>query len=112
MKGLYSIGVVAELLTLHPQTIRKYERLGFLQPHRSKGNTRLYSDSDLDRLRLITQLTQDMGINHAGVEMIIHMQEEMLRMEEMLDKLNERVQEITSPLPPLSKGIKVKVKRV
>ena len=97
MIGKYSIGIVAELLALHPQTIRKYERLGFLCPVRSKGNTRLYSDGDLERLKLVMRLTQDMGINHAGVEMIIQMQEEISRLEGTLDRLNERVRVLISP---------------
>ena len=73
----YTISVVAEQYELHPQTLRMYEREGLLKPSRSEGNTRLYTDSDLARLELILSLTRDLGVNLAGVEIILNMREKM-----------------------------------
>lgn len=83
---LYVISVVSEMLNLHPQTIRQYERLGLLKPSRTEGNRRRYSDEDVERLRFVMSLTKDMGINIAGVELIISMRERIARLEEELDK--------------------------
>ncbi len=71
------ISFVAETYQIHPQTLRLYERLGLLKPSRSEGNTRLYSDADLERLEFILALTRDMGVNLAGVEVILNMREKM-----------------------------------
>src|SRR5207244_11556791 len=79
-KAGYMISSVAELYKLHPQTLRLYERVGLLKPSRSEGNTRLYTDDDLERLEVILKLTRDLGVNLAGVEIILNMRE---RMEEM-----------------------------
>ncbi|MDR2400020.1 MAG: helix-turn-helix transcriptional regulator [Deferribacteraceae bacterium] len=87
-KGCYMIGVVSELLGLHPQTIRQYERQGLISPERTDGNTRRYSDEDLERLQFITTLTRDMGINLAGVEMIVNLKDEITRLEELLEEFN------------------------
>src|ERR1700749_4274319 len=77
----YMISAVAELYNLHPQTLRLYERVGLLKPSRSEGNTRLYTDSDLERLEVILTLTRDMGVNLAGIEIILNMREKMVEME-------------------------------
>ena len=69
------ISAVAELYKLHPQTLRLYERVGLLKPSRSQGNTRLYTDSDLERLDVILTLARDMGVNLAGIEIILNMRE-------------------------------------
>src|SRR4029078_8929186 len=69
----YTISAVAELYEIHPQTLRLYEREGLLQPSRSVGNTRLYADIDLERLEIILSLTRDLGVNLAGVEIILNM---------------------------------------
>lgn len=95
-KPLYTISVVSEHLSLHPQTIRKYERLGFLKPSRTEGGKRLYSDEDMQKLEFVMKLTQEMGINHAGVEMIIQMQEHISQLEEFLEKLSSRFEDITA----------------
>ncbi len=71
----YTISAVAEMFDIHPQTLRMYEREGLLKPSRSDGNTRLYSDEDLERLEVILSLTRDLGVNLAGVEIIINMRE-------------------------------------
>ncbi len=73
----YTISAVAELYDIHPQTLRLYEREGLLAPSRSVGNTRLYDDTDLERLEVILSLTRDLGVNLAGVEIILNMREKM-----------------------------------
>ncbi len=80
-RGTYMISAVAELYDIHPQTLRLYEREGLLQPDRSRGNTRLYSAEDLERLELILTLTRELGVNLAGVEVILNMRESMARMQ-------------------------------
>lgn len=77
----YTISAVAELYDIHPQTLRLYEREGLLTPSRSVGNTRLYEDSDLERLEVILSLTRELGVNLAGVEIILNMREKMAQMQ-------------------------------
>ena len=84
--GYYMISVVARRFAVHPQTLRLYEREGFLKPSRTEGNTRLYSDADLERLTLILNLTRDLGINLAGVEVIMNMRQRMHAMQEEMDR--------------------------
>lgn len=86
-RPLYMIGVAAELAGMHPQTLRIYERRQLVRPTRSRGNTRLYSDADIERLRVIQRLTQDEGVNLAGVSLILEMREEMARMTAELERL-------------------------
>src|ERR1043166_4278253 len=74
-RGLYAISAVAELTGMHPQTIRQYERLGLIAPRRSAGGTRYYSEADVARLLAIGELTQQLGVNLAGVEVILRMRE-------------------------------------
>ncbi len=78
---LYMISVVSEMLGIHPQTLRLYEREGFIKPKRSGGNTRLFSDEDVEKLELILRLTRELGVNLAGVEVILSMREKMERMQ-------------------------------
>src|ERR1700760_4798607 len=80
----YMISSVAELYQLHPQTLRLYERVGLLKPSRSQGNTRLYTDADLERLEVILTLTREMGVNLAGIEIILNMREKMAEMEKQM----------------------------
>jgi MerR family transcriptional regulator/heat shock protein HspR len=75
---VYVIGVVARLLHMHPQTLRKYERAGLVQPSRTEGMLRLYSDEDLRRLRLIKRLVDDLGLNLAGVELVLRLYERLM----------------------------------
>lgn len=77
----YTISAVAELYDIHPQTLRLYEREGLLEPSRSIGNTRLYEDSDLERLEIILSLTRELGVNLAGVEIILNMRAKMAQMQ-------------------------------
>ena len=87
------ISSVAELYKLHPQTLRLYERVGLLKPSRSEGNTRLYTDEDLQRLDVILTLTRDMGVNLAGIEIILNMREKMLEMEKQMTEFASIVQQ-------------------
>src|SRR5437588_12047962 len=89
----YMISAVAELYQLHPQTLRLYERVGLLKPSRSEGNTRLYTDEDLQRLDVILTLTRDMGVNLAGIEIILNMREKMLEMEKQMTEFASIVQQ-------------------
>ena len=77
----YTISAVADQYDIHPQTLRLYEREGLLKPSRSEGNTRLYTDADLERLEVILSLTRDLGVNLAGVEIILNMRETMEAMQ-------------------------------
>lgn len=85
----YTISAVAELYDIHPQTLRLYEREGLLAPSRSVGNTRLYEDSDLERLEIILSLTRDLGVNLAGVEIILNMREKMDAMQREFERFFE-----------------------
>ena len=89
----YMISAVAELYKLHPQTLRLYERVGLLKPSRSEGNTRLYTDSDLERLEVILTLTRDMGVNLAGIEIILNMREKMSEMQGQMEAFTSFVQQ-------------------
>jgi MerR family transcriptional regulator/heat shock protein HspR len=84
-KAGYMISAVAELYHLHPQTLRLYERVGLLKPSRSQGNTRLYTDSDLERLEVILNLTRELGVNLAGIEIILNMRDRMSEMHSQME---------------------------
>src|ERR1700683_2384966 len=83
-KGAYMILAVAEIYGVHPQTLRLYEREGLLKPSRTEGNTRLYTEGDLERFELILNLTPDLGVHLAGVEMILNMRERMGEMQRQM----------------------------
>jgi MerR family transcriptional regulator, heat shock protein HspR len=89
----YMISVAAELVGMHPQTLRVYEAKGLVRPKRTPGNTRLYSEHDLERLRLIQQLTNELGLNLAGVEHVLRLQDELQRLNARLDKLKRELRE-------------------
>ena len=101
-RGAYMISVVADQYQIHPQTLRLYEREGLLKPSRTEGNTRLYTDKDLERLEVILALTRDLGVNLAGVEIIINMREKMetmqRQMQEFVSCLNQEIH--AWPEPP------------
>jgi len=84
-KAAYMISAVAEQYEIHPQTLRLYEREGLLTPSRSEGNTRLYTDDDLERLEVILKLTRELGVNLAGVEIILNMREKMEAMQRQME---------------------------
>jgi MerR family transcriptional regulator/heat shock protein HspR len=89
----YMISAVAEMYSIHPQTLRLYERVGLFKPSRSQGNTRLYTDADLERLEVILTLTRDMGVNMAGIEIVLNMREKMRQMEEQMQQFIRFVQD-------------------
>ena len=97
----YAIGVVARMYNIHQQTLRLYEREGLLKPARSDGNTRLYSEKDLERLELILNLSRDMGVNLAGVDIILNLREKMkemhVQMNEMVKFLKEQLEKKAEP---------------
>src|SRR5579859_6634895 len=97
----YMISAVSELYKLHPQTLRLYERVGLLKPSRSDGNTRLYTDSDLERLEVILTLTREMGVNLAGIEIILNMREKMVEMEKQMTEFATVVQQELSRVSAL-----------
>jgi len=100
-KAAYMISAVAEQYQIHPQTLRLYEREGLLKPSRSDGNTRLYTDDDLERLEVILKLTRDLGVNLAGVEIILNMREKMAEMqrqiEDFVSSLNTEITQRARP---------------
>jgi MerR family transcriptional regulator, heat shock protein HspR len=102
-KAAYMISAVAEQYSIHPQTLRLYEREGLLAPSRSDGNTRLYTTEDLERLEVILKLTRDLGVNLAGVEIILNMREKMeamqRQMEGFVDSLNQELSERVAAKP-------------
>jgi MerR family transcriptional regulator/heat shock protein HspR len=104
-EGLYMIGVVAARFEIHPQTLRLYEKEGLLRPSRTSGKTRLYSDEDMERLEFILNLTRELGINLAGVEVILNLRDQMKgaqdEMQAMLDQYESllRMHNIEPPRP-------------
>lgn len=86
-KPLFLIGVVADMLKIHPQTLRLYERKGLIRPSRTVGRTRMYSEEDVEEIRRILRLTRDLGVNLAGVEILLKMRRQMLAMQEDLEEL-------------------------
>src|SRR3989304_1961896 len=92
-KAGYMISAIAEMYKIHPQTLRLYERQGLLKPSRSQGNTRLYTEQDLERLEVILTLTRDMGVNLAGIEVVLNMREKMIEMEHQMQEFMEFVRE-------------------
>src|SRR3954447_1028928 len=100
-KAAYMISAVSERYGIHPQTLRLYEREGLLAPSRSDGNTRLYTDEDLERLEVILQLTRELGVNLAGVEIILNMREKMEAMQrQMMEFVNTLNKEFISRAKP------------
>ena len=89
----YMISIAAELVGMHPQTLRVYEQKGLVRPKRTAGNTRLYSESDLERLRLIQRLTTEIGLNLAGVEQVLALEDELQRMRRRLDRMEAEMRE-------------------
>ena len=89
----YMISVAAELVGMHPQTLRIYEAKGLVRPKRTAGNTRLYSERDLERLRLIQRLTTELGLNLAGVEHVLRLEDELRRMQGRLDRLERQMKD-------------------
>jgi MerR family transcriptional regulator/heat shock protein HspR len=87
---VYMISVVSKILNIHPQTLRQYEREGLIKPSRTKGRMRLYSQKDIDRLKLILSLIRDLGVNLAGVEIILQLKEEIERLQREIEVLKRQ----------------------
>jgi MerR family transcriptional regulator/heat shock protein HspR len=104
-KPLYVISIVSEMFDLHPQTLRQYERLGFINPKRTQGNTRLYSDEDLETLKFILTLTKDMGVNLAGVEVIINMKNQMEELQTQNEQLRRFIMEHAESINAKREGL-------
>ena len=102
---LYMIGIAAQMLSIHPQTLRLYEREGLVAPKRSQGNTRLYSHRDVEKVKLIIHMTRELGVNLAGVEVILNMR---LQMEEMQHEMEGLIgylrEELRKEITKLNKG--------
>ena len=92
-RPLYMISVAAELVGMHPQTLRMYEAKGLVRPGRTPGGTRLYSEADLERLRLIQRLTTDLGLNLAGVEHVLRLQDELRRLHARMERLERELRD-------------------
>ncbi len=93
-RALYIISIAAELAGVHPQTLRIYERKGLLSPARTAGNTRRYSNRDIERLRMIQRLTQEHGVNLAGVKMIVDLENELERLRRQLQKMDRELERV------------------
>jgi MerR family transcriptional regulator, heat shock protein HspR len=89
----YMISVAAELVGMHPQTLRMYEQKGLVRPQRTAGNTRLYSEADLERLRLVQRLTTELGLNLAGVEAVLGLEEQLQRMQARMERLESEMRD-------------------
>ncbi|MGJ5814003.1 MerR family transcriptional regulator [Paludibaculum fermentans] len=115
-KAAYMISAVADKYGVHPQTLRMYEREGLLKPSRSDGNTRLYTDDDLVRLEVILELTRELGVNLAGVEIILNMREKMSAMQTQIEQfvasLNVEITRNMRPMEPEQKNMLMRVVRV
>jgi MerR family transcriptional regulator/heat shock protein HspR len=93
-KSRYVISIAARLVGIEPHTLRYYERLGLIQPERSSGNTRLYSEDDIDRLRYIKTLMSDCGVNVAGVEVAIKLMQRMKEMQQQIEEMEREIKKI------------------
>ena len=93
---LFLISVVAKVLSIHPQTLRQYEREGLVEPSRTDGKMRLYSQKDVDRVKTILNLTRELGVNLAGVDVILQLKEKIDDLEATIDDLNKKLDEATS----------------
>jgi MerR family transcriptional regulator/heat shock protein HspR len=89
----YMISIAADLVGMHPQTLRIYENKGLVRPKRTRGNTRLYSETDLERLRLIQRLTSELGLNLAGVEVVLRLEDELRKAHKRIDRLERQMRE-------------------
>ena len=91
-RPIYMISVAAGLVGMHPQTLRMYETKGFVRPHRTPGGTRLYSDADIVRLRIVQRLTSELGLNLAGVELVLRLEDELRKAHAQVERLQRQHQ--------------------
>jgi MerR family transcriptional regulator/heat shock protein HspR len=92
-RPIYMISVAADLVGMHPQTLRIYEQKGLVRPKRTPGGTRLYSEADVERLRIIQRLTTELGLNLAGVELVLRLEDELRKAHRQIERLQSQVQE-------------------
>jgi MerR family transcriptional regulator/heat shock protein HspR len=116
-KGAYMISSVAEMYGIHPQTLRLYEREGLLKPSRTEGNTRLYTEQDLERLEFILTLARDLGVNISGIAIILQMRERMEEMQTNMQQFitymqKEMLGHFSANMPDASKGAIVPLRRI
>ncbi|PLX69556.1 MAG: MerR family transcriptional regulator [Denitrovibrio sp.] len=104
-KPVYIISIVSEMLDLHPQTLRQYERLGLVNPQRTQGNIRLYSEEDLETLKFILTLTKDMGVNLAGVEVILNMRNQIDELHAHNEHLTEFIKQNAHHIQKAQEGL-------
>ena len=102
---LFLISVVAKILSIHPQTLRQYEREGLVEPSRTDGRMRLYSQKDVDRVKMILRLTRDLGVNLAGVDVILQLKEKMDEFETTIEELRARLDAFQSDAPSSKKSL-------
>ena len=100
-RGVFMISVAAELAEMHPQTLRMYEQRGLIEPKRSPKGTRLYSQADVERLRRIQEMTTELGLNLAGVERVLELEQELERMQQRVDQLDHRAQQLQQEIAGL-----------
>ncbi len=107
---VYLISIVAKILDIHPQTLRQYERENLIKPSRSNGRVRLYSQRDIDKIKLILRLTRDLGVNLAGVDIILRLKEQMEEMEKEIAELRDEISTLTNnrSVPPSKSLVKKK----
>ena len=112
-KGHFSISAVAQMFSVHHQTIRMYEKQGLINPKRSEGNTRLFSESDIDRLELIIHLTHSLGINLAGVEMVLKLKKQVATLKKQMNDMFQRMdQELEQEKTDLHKNARTYAKKI
>ena len=113
-KGAYMISAVAEMYGIHPQTLRLYEREGLLKPSRTEGNTRYYTDEDLQRLEFILSLARDLGVNISGIAIILQMRERMEQMQHEMQEFMRNLQKemLNRMQPTASQGAIVPIRRI
>ena len=92
-RPIYMISVAAELVGMHPQTLRMYETKGLIRPQRTPGGTRLYSESDIERLRIVQRLTTELGLNLAGVELVLRLEDELRKAHAQIERLQKQVKQ-------------------
>jgi MerR family transcriptional regulator/heat shock protein HspR len=113
-RGVFMISVAAELADMHPQTLRMYEARGLIEPQRSPKGTRLYSQDDVDRLRRIQEMTTEWGMNLAGVERVLELEEKLLRMARKVQSLEKRAAELQreiAELEEVKRSVKAEIVR-
>jgi MerR family transcriptional regulator/heat shock protein HspR len=90
-RPIYMISVAAELVGMHPQTLRMYETKGLVRPQRTPGGTRLYSEADIERLRIVQRLTSELGLNLAGVELVLRLEDELRKAHAQIERLQQQL---------------------